>query len=194
MLYQKIINIMEELIPIGKIRRDEITTVMQPLLVKHKIVVKPQEVIDFKCVDQGASFKMRYELIDVEDNELKSILIEVAAGGFDLEGKGRATYMASTGAYRQALQQLFSIQIEDELFQQSNNDNIPTDNEQEGFGPLFDEMQQGENIITNENNVGTNQNTQTTNIQNIPNNQPANPNEITDAYIDRELADFLNAR
>lgn len=80
MLYQKIINIMEELIPIGKIRRDEIATVMQPLLVKHKIVIKPQEVIDFKCINQEASFKMKYELVDAEDNELKSILIEVPAG------------------------------------------------------------------------------------------------------------------
>lgn len=190
MLYQKIINIMEELIPIGRIRRDEITTVMQPLLVKHKIVVKPQEVIDFKCIDQGASFRMKYELIDAEDNELKSILIEVAAGGFDQEGKGRATYMALTGAYRQALQQIFSIQIEDELFQQSNNANIQNDNEQEGFSPLFDDGQQSEPVTTNTNN---NQNTQVTNIQNIPNNQPVNPNEITNDYIDRELADFLNA-
>ena len=45
MIYQKIVNIMEELVPIGKIKREEITTVMQPLLVKHKIVIKPREVI-----------------------------------------------------------------------------------------------------------------------------------------------------
>lgn len=31
--------------------------------------------------------------------------------GCDLEGKGRATYMASTGVFRQVLQQVFSIPI-----------------------------------------------------------------------------------
>lgn len=80
MIYQKIVNIMEELVPIGKIKREEITTVMQPLLVKHKIVIKPQEVIDFKCINQEACFKMKYEIIDAEDNELKSILVELPAG------------------------------------------------------------------------------------------------------------------
>lgn len=80
MIYQKIVSIMEELVPIGKIKRDEIVTVMQPLLVKYKIVVKPIEVIDYKCINQEASFKMKYEIVDAEDNELRSVLVELPAG------------------------------------------------------------------------------------------------------------------
>lgn len=80
MIYEKIVKIMDELIPIGKIKREDITSVMQPLLCKNKIVIKPSEVIDYKFVNQEASFKMKYEIIDAEDEELQSINIEVPGG------------------------------------------------------------------------------------------------------------------
>lgn len=182
MLYEKIIKIMEELIPIGKIKREEISTVMQPLLAKYKLVIKPSEVIEYKYINQEASFKIKYEIIDAENNELKSILIEVPGGGFDQEGKGRATYMASTGAYRQALQQLFVIQIEDELSQINNNIGS---NIQEDFTSYheFQDTEQNETISS--------ENTQ--NIENINNEQiiqSVNIEELTNNDIDREFANF----
>ena len=71
MIYQKIVNIMEELVPIGKIKREEITSIMQPLLAKYKLVIKPSEVIDYKHINQEASFKMKYETIPVAKEDAK---------------------------------------------------------------------------------------------------------------------------
>ena len=157
MIYQKIVNIMEELVPIGKIKREEITSIMQPLLAKYKLVIKPSEVIDYKHINQEASFKLKYEIVDAEDSELQSINLEVPGGGCDQESKGRATYMALTGAYRQALQQLFSIQIYDELYQ-GNVFNY--ENSSENVFPEIHEFKDDK-----ENNVEQIRTVPTTNIQ-----------------------------
>lgn len=87
--------------------------------------------------------------------------------------------MASTGAYRQALQQLFAIQIEDEFSQASNG--------QSGSVSVHNFQNSGQNVSqpvgnTNANNV--------VNITDIQNSQ--NTNEITDNYIDNEFSSFFN--
>ena len=94
MIYQKIINVMEDIIPLGKIKREDIVPKLLPILTKYKIAIRPAEVTDYKYMNQEASFIMKYELIDTEDKELKSIIIQIPGGGFDQDGKGRATYMA----------------------------------------------------------------------------------------------------
>lgn len=195
MIYNKVTEIMTELIPIGKIRREEITTVMQPLLAKYKLVLKPAEISEYKFANQESSFKVKYELVDAEDANLSSIMMEVPGGGSDQEGKGRSTYMASTGAYRQALQQLFAIQIEDELYQQNVND---FDNGPDDFTPVHD-FEDSENIQPKQvqNNVNNTNNINNANVLSIPNNtvvqnEPVlDMDNLTDTMIDEEFADFL---
>lgn len=114
MVYQKIIQVMEEIQAFGKIKREEIVPTLLPLLTKYKLSIKPAEISDYKYINQESSFLAKYELVDTEDPELQSIIVEVPAGGFDSEKKGRSTYMATTGAYRQALQQIFVIPIEED--------------------------------------------------------------------------------
>lgn len=164
MIYQKIINVMEDINPLGKIKREDIVPKLLPILTKYKIAIRPAEVTDYKYMNQEASFIMKYELIDTEDKELKSIIIQIPGGGFDQDGKGRATYMASTGAYRQALQQIFSIPIEEES-QQNNVDY----NDQNGFSP-FDEFQDSKSK------------------ENI--NEEKSIEELTDEDIEAEFAKF----
>lgn len=123
MIYNKISDIMNEIIPLGKIKRDEIVSTLLPILAKYKIAIKPGEIKNYHYARNEASFIVTYEIVDTEDPELKSILVEVPTGGCDTEEKGRSTYMASTGAYRQMFQQLFALPIEDELPDTSNNSN-----------------------------------------------------------------------
>lgn len=187
MIYQKIVNIMEELVPIGKIKREEITSIMQPLLAKYKLVIKPSEVIDYKHINQEASFKLKYEIVDAEDSELQSINLEVPGGGCDQESKGRATYMALTGAYRQALQQLFSIQIYDELYQ-GNVFNY--ENSSENVFPEIHEFKDDK-----ENNVEQIRTVPTTNIQAetvVEKRTIIEPAEITEDYLENEFANYFS--
>lgn len=187
MIYQKIVNIMEELVPIGKIKREEITSIMQPLLAKYKLVIKPSEVIDYKHINQEASFKLKYEIVDAEDSELQSINLEVPGGGCDQESKGRATYMALTGAYRQALQQLFSIQIYDELYQ---GNVINYENSSENVFPEIHEFKDDK-----ENNVEQIRTVPTTNIQAetvVENRTIIEPTEITEDYLENEFANYFS--
>lgn len=123
MIYNKISDIMNEIIPLGKIKRDEIVSTLLPILAKYKIAIKSGEIKNYHYTKNESSFIVTYEIVDTEDPELKSILVEVPAGGCDTEEKGRSTYMASTGAYRQMFQQLFALPIEDELPDTSNNSN-----------------------------------------------------------------------
>lgn len=187
MIYQKIVNIMEELVPIGKIKREEITSIMQPLLAKYKLVIKPSEVIDYKHINQEASFKLKYEIVDAEDSELQSINLEVPGGGCDQESKGRATYMALTGAYRQALQQLFSIQIYDELYQ-GNVFNY--ENSSENVFPEIHEFKDDK-----ENNVEQIRTVPTTNIKAetvVEKRTIIEPAEITEDYLENEFANYFS--
>ena len=192
MIYNKISDIMNEIIPLGKIKRDEIVSTLLPILAKYKIAIKPGEIKNYHYTKNESSFIVTYEIVDTEDPELKSILVEVPAGGCDTEEKGRSTYMASTGAYRQMFQQLFALPIEDELPDTSNNSNQNNldnlNNTNNNF--VLDEFQD-DNIVDETN--GTNI---TPDNQNLENNNTAISNtnkpisDFTFEDIDEEFSNF----
>lgn len=191
MIYNKISDIMNEIIPLGKIRREEIVSTLLPILAKHKIVIKPGEVKDYSYTKNESSFIVTYEVIDTEDPELKSILVEVPAGGRDTEEKGRSTYMASTGAYRQMFQQLFALPIEDELPDNSNNTNNNdfdnTNNANNDF--VLDEFQ-GDNTVDETN--GTNITPDNQNMENNTTTTNTNAKPISDFTFDDIDEEFSN--
>ncbi len=194
MIYNKISDIMNEIIPLGKIKRDEIVSTLLPILAKYKIAIKPGEIKNYHYTKNESSFIVTYEIVDTEDPELKSILVEVPAGGCDTEEKGRSTYMASTGAYRQMFQQLFALPIEDELPDTSNNSNQNNldnlNNTNNDF--VLDEFQDdnkvdetnGTNIIPDNENLENNN--ATTTISNT--NKPIS--DFTFDDIDEEFSNF----
>lgn len=96
--------------------------------------------------------------------------------------------MALTGAYRQALQQLFVIQIEDELYQQNGNE-FDGNNGSNDFTPLHDfEESEQQQVKTMQNNINN------ANIQNneiIQNEPELDMDNLTDTMIDEEFAEFL---
>lgn len=192
MIYNKISDIMNEIIPLGKIKRDEIVSTLLPILAKYKIAIKPGEIKNYHYARNEASFIVTYEIVDTEDPELKSILVEVPAGGCDTEEKGRSTYMASTGAYRQMFQQLFALPIEDELPDTSNNSNQNNldnlNNTNNNF--VLDEFQDDNKVDeTNGTNI-------TPDNQNLENNNTAISNtnkpisDFTFEDIDEEFSNF----
>ena len=192
MIYNKISDIMNEIIPLGKIRREEIVSTLLPILAKHKIVIKPGEVKDYSYTKNESSFIVTYEVIDTEDPELKSILVEVPAGGRDTEEKGRSTYMASTGAYRQMFQQLFALPIEDELPDNSNNTNNNdfdnTNNANNDF--VLDEFQ-GDNTVDETNGTNITPDNQNMENNNTTTNTNAKPiSDFTFDDIDEEFSNF----
>lgn len=192
MIYNKISDIMNEIIPLGKIKRDEIVSTLLPILAKYKIAIKPGEIKNYHYARNEASFIVTYEIVDTEDPELKSILVEVPAGGCDTEEKGRSTYMASTGAYRQMFQQLFALPIEDELPDTSNNsnqnnlDNLNNTNNDFALDEFQDDNKVDE---TNGTNI-------TPDNQNLENNNTAISNtnkpisDFTFDDIDEEFSNF----
>ncbi len=82
MIYKKIIEIMNEIATLGKIKRDEIVPTLLPLLAKYKMAIKPATVSEYKYMNQEASFIAKYELVDTEDQELQSLMVEVPARRF----------------------------------------------------------------------------------------------------------------
>lgn len=170
MIYQKIAEIMMELSEIGKIKREEIVPIMLPLLAKNKIVIKPGEITDYKFIDNKSSFVASYELVDTEvqaeantndSSQYESIIVQLPAGGCDQEGKGRSTYMASTGVYRQVLQQVFAIPIlepEDENNNNNNNNNEVNNeniNNENGSIQDFEEFEEDDSVTQNQENTKT---------------------------------------
>ena len=193
MIYNKISDIMNEIIPLGKIKRDEIVRTLLPILAKYKIAIKPGEIKNYHYTKNESSFIVTYEIVDTEDPELKSILVEVPAGGCDTEEKGRSTYMASTGAYRQMFQQLFALPIEDELPDTSNNSNQENldnlSNTNNDF--VLDEFQDDNKVDeTNGTNITPdNQNMENNNTTTISNtNKPIS--DFTFDDIDEEFSNF----
>ena len=192
MIYNKISDIMNEIIPLGKIKRDEIVSTLLPILAKYKIAIKPGEIKNYHYTKNESSFIVTYEIVDTEDPELKSILVEVPAGGCGTEEKGRSTYMASTGAYRQMFQQLFALPIEDELPDTSNNsnqnnlDNLNNTNNDFALDEFQDDNKVDE---TNGTNI-------TPDNQNLENNNTAISNtnkpisDFTFEDIDEEFSNF----
>ncbi len=191
MIYNKISDIMNEIIPLGKIKRDEIVSTLLPILAKYKIAIKPGEIKNYHYTKNESSFIVTYEIVDTEDPELKSILVEVPAGGCDTEEKGRSTYMASTGAYRQMFQQLFALPIEDELPDNSNNTNNNdfdnTNNANNDF--VLDEFQ-GDNTVDETN--GTNITPDNQNMENNTTTTNTNAKPISDFTFDDIDEEFSN--
>lgn len=192
MIYNKISDIMNEIIPLGKIRREEIVSTLLPILAKHKIVIKPGEIKNYSFMKNESSFIATYEVVDTEDPDLKSILVEVPAGGCDTEEKGRSTYMASTGAYRQMFQQLFALPIEDELPDNSNNTNNNdfdnTNNANNDF--VLDEFQ-GDNTVDETNGTNITPDNQNMENNNTTTNTNAKPiSDFTFDDIDEEFSNF----
>ena len=192
MIYNKISDIMNEIIPLGKIKRDEIVSTLLPILAKYKIAIKPGEIKNYHYTKNESSFIVTYEIVDTEDPELKSILVEVPAGGCDTEEKGRSTYMASTGAYRQMFQQLFALPIEDELPDTSNNSNQNNldnlNNTNNDF--VLDEFQDDNKVDeTNGTNITPdNQNLENNNTDISNTNKPIS--DFTFEDIDEEFSNF----
>ena len=192
MIYNKISDIMNEIIPLGKIKRDEIVSTLLPILAKYKIAIKPGEIKNYHYTKNESSFIVTYEIVDTEDPELKSILVEVPAGGCDTEEKGRSTYMASTGAYRQMFQQLFALPIEDELPDTSNNsnqnnlDNLNNTNNDFALDEFQDDNKVDE---TNGTNITPdNQNMENNNTAISNTNKPIS--DFTFEDIDEEFSNF----
>ena len=194
MIYNKISDIMNEIIPLGKIKRDDIVSTLLPILAKYKIAIKPGEIKNYHYTKNESSFIVTYEIVDTEDPELKSILVEVPAGGCDTEEKGRSTYMASTGAYRQMFQQLFALPIEDELPDTSNNsnqnnlDNLNNTNNDFVLDEFQDDNKVDETNGTNitPDNENLENNNATTTISNT--NKPIS--DFTFDDIDEEFSNF----
>ena len=194
MIYNKISDIMNEIIPLGKIKRDEIVSTLLPILAKYKIAIKPGEIKNYHYTKNESSFIVTYEIVDTEDPELKSILVEVPTGGCDTEEKGRSTYMASTGAYRQMFQQLFALPIEDELPDTSNNsnqnnlDNLNNTNNDFVLDEFQDDNKVDETNGTNitPDNENLENNNATTTISNT--NKPIS--DFTFDDIDEEFSNF----
>ena len=141
MIGEKIIKIMEEIQPIIKVevtdedgrtyktvKAEEIISVVQPLLIKNKVIILPQKVMNFSTQGNKVHITMKYQFIDVEDPQRDCIEVEIPASGFD--EKGRAVFGALTGAYRYAMQQVFAIPIKDEIQNDNKNDSVQHDKEE----------------------------------------------------------------
>lgn len=130
MIGDKIIKIMSEIKPIEKTGVDEekkykfaksedIIAMVNPLLVKYKVIIVPVKVVNFSAQGHKVFITMKYQFIDVETPEKETIEVEIPGSGFD--EKGRAVYAALTGAYRYAMQEVFAIPIVDEIRNDNSN-------------------------------------------------------------------------
>lgn len=135
MIGEKIIKIMSEIKPIEKTELDEeknykfakaedIIAMVQPLLIKYKVIILPLKVINYSQRDTKVYLTMKYQFIDVEAPEKDAIEIEIPGSGYD--ERGRAVFAALTGAYRYAMQQVLAIPIVDEI----RNDNSKNEDEE----------------------------------------------------------------
>ena len=111
------------------VKAEEIISVVQPLLIKNKVIILPQKVINFGTQGNKVHITMKYQFIDVEDPQRDCIEVEIPASGFD--EKGRAVFGALTGAYRYAMQQVFAIPIKDEIQNDNKNDDSQDDPDDE---------------------------------------------------------------
>lgn len=132
MIGEKIIKIMSEIKPIEKTELDEekkykfakaedIIAMVQPLLIKYKVIILPLKIINFAQQGNKVYLTMKYQFIDVEAPEKDAIEVEIPGSGYD--EKGRAVFAALTGAYRYAMQEVFAIPIVDEIRNDSSKNN-----------------------------------------------------------------------
>ena len=138
MIGEKIIKIMSEIEPIKKTELDEeknykfaksedIIAMVQPLLVKYKVIILPLKVVNFSAQGNKVFLTMKYQFIDVDDQNKDCIEVEIPGSGYD--EKGRAVYAALTGAYRYAMQEVFAIPVIDEI--KNDKENGSKDSEQQ---------------------------------------------------------------
>ena len=97
---------------------------VQPLLIKYKVIILPLKVINYSQRDTKVYLTMKYQFIDVEAPEKDAIEVEIPGSGYD--ERGRAVFAALTGAYRYAMQQVSAIPIIDEI----RNDNSKNEEEE----------------------------------------------------------------
>lgn len=155
MIGEKIIKIMGEIQPIEKTeldeeknyktpKSDEVIAMVNPLLVKHKVIILPIKVTNFVPQGNKIFLTMKYQFIDIEDPQRDCIEVEIPGGGFD--EKGRAVYAALTGAYRYAMQETFAIPIKEEV---KNSNPTETTNDTD----TGKKIAENNNIVEQVNNV-----------------------------------------
>lgn len=148
MIAEKIIKIMSEIKPIQKTELDEeknykspkseeIIEMVNPLLVKHKVIIIPLKVENFSSQGNKVFLTMKYQFIDVEDNDKQCIEVEIPGGGYD--EKGRAVYAALTGAYRYAMQEVFAIPIVNEIKNDDSSDTQENSDDDNGINEIQNE-------------------------------------------------------
>ena len=152
MIGEKIIKIMENIKPIEKTEVDEeknfkyakaedVVAMVRPLLVEYKVAIIPKEVKSFIQQGNKVYVTMKYQIIDIEDENKDCIEVEMPGSGYD--EKGRAIFGALTGAYRYVMQQSFAIPvIEEKKDESEDGNNKPEDNNEViGFGEDMQEIQ-----------------------------------------------------
>lgn len=147
MIGEKIISIMENIKPIEKTEFDaeknyrfakaeEVVAMVRPLLVEYKVAIIPKEVKSFVQQGNKVFVTMKYQIIDMEDENKDCLEVEIPGSGFD--EKGRAIFGALTGAYRYVMQQSFAIPVIEEKSNGQNEDSSDNsrkeDNDEIGFG------------------------------------------------------------
>ena len=100
--------------------------------------------------------------------------------------------MALTGVYRQTLQQIFSIQIQDEL-SQGNSTGFESENSFGNTFPVVHEFKDDKTKEVSQNNTVQAANVQNTQAQNTVTDQTiTGPTEITEDYIENEFANYFS--
>lgn len=151
MIGEKIIKIMENIKPIKKTELDEeknyrfakaedIIDMVRPLLIEYKVAIIPKEVKNLITQGNKVYITMKYQIIDIEDENKDCIEVEMPGSGFD--EKGRAIFGALTGAYRYVMQQAFAIPVVDEI----KNDS-PEDEDKKSENQYTDEVNTSNNDI-----------------------------------------------
>lgn len=152
MIGEKIIKIMENIKPIEKTEVDEeknfkyakaedVVAMVRPLLVEYKVAIIPKEVKSFIQQGNKVYVTMKYQIIDMEDENKDCIEVEMPGSGYD--EKGRAIFGALTGAYRYVMQQSFAIPVIEEKKDESEdgNNKLEDNNEVIGIGEDMQEIQ-----------------------------------------------------
>lgn len=144
MIGEKIIKIMEEIVPIEKTEQDadknykspkveKIIEMVRPLLVKNKVAIIPSAITNFSPQGNRVFLSLKYKIMDLGDVNKDYIEVEIPGSGFDERG-GRAVFAALTGAYRYVMQETFAIPIVDEISntgiekETDNKENINNEN------------------------------------------------------------------
>ena len=70
---------------------------VQPLLIKYKVIILPLKVINYSQRDTKVYLTMKYQFIDVEAPEKDAIEIEIPGSGYD--ERGRAVFAALTDIF-----------------------------------------------------------------------------------------------